>query len=239
VPSAAEIETARRRQRRENFGTTKVEILKGNVGYIKLNYFAPLDWSADAYAAAMNYVADSDALIVDVRENRGSMDINAVPFFCSFLFDEPVQVGDIFWRETNETRQLWTYARVPGKKYLDKPVYVLMSSRTASGAEGFVRNLKRLKRATLIGETTAGATMPGMSHRVNEHFSIWISTGRAPGASVANENKGTAPDIAVAPEKALNAAHLQAINQILQTVTDEDWKIQLKNIASEIEVNKW
>lgn len=238
APSAEEIERARRRQRRENFGATKVEILKGNVGLIKLNYFAPLDWSADAYAAAMNYVANTEALIIDVRENRGSMDINTIPFFCSFLFDEPVQIGDIFWRETNETRQLWTYAQVPGKKYLDKPVYILTSGKTASGAEGFVRNLKRLKRAVLIGETTMGATMPGMSHRVNEHFSIWISTGRAAGGSAANENKGAVPDIAVAAENALKAAHLQAINQIMQNATDEDWKTELKNIAAEIEGKK-
>lgn len=238
APSSAEIEQARRRQTRENFGATKVEILKGNVGLIKLNYFAPLDWSANAYTAAMNYVTNTDALIIDVRENRGSMDINAIPFFCSFLFDEPVQLGDIFWRETNETRQLWTYAQIPGKKYLDKPVYILMSNKTASGAEGFVRHLKRLKRATLIGETTMGATMPGMSHRVNEHFSIWISTGRSKSGSATNENKGTPPDIAIAPENALKAAHLQAINQILQATTDEDWKIELKNITLEIEEKK-
>ncbi|HEX9928478.1 MAG TPA: S41 family peptidase [Pyrinomonadaceae bacterium] len=235
APSAAEIEQARRRQTRENFGATKVEILKGNVGLIKLNYFAPLDWFADAYTAAMNYVANTDALIIDVRENRGSMDINAIPFFCSFLFDEPVQLGDIFWRETNETRQLWTYAQVPGKKYLDKPVYILTSNKTASGAEGFVRHLKRLKRAVLVGETTMGATMPGMSHRVNEHFSVWISTGRSSNGSAANENKGTPPNIAVALEKSLNAAYLQAVNQILQTAADEDWKVQLKSIKTEIE----
>jgi C-terminal processing protease CtpA/Prc len=238
APSAAEIERARRIQRRENFGTTKVEILSGNVGYIKLNYFAPLAWSAGAYAAAMSYVADTDALIVDVSENGGSMDINTIPFFCSFLFAEPVQLGDIFWRETNETRQLWTYAQVPGRKYLDKPVYVLMSNRTASGAEAFVRHLKRLKRAALIGETTRGATLPGMSHRVNEHFSIWISTGRSANASAANENKGIAPDIVAAPEKALNAAHRQALNQMLQTATDVDWKTELKRILTQIEGEK-
>ncbi|MDQ3801941.1 MAG: S41 family peptidase [Acidobacteriota bacterium] len=239
APSAAEIEAARRRQSRENFGATRVEILKGNVGFIKLNYFAPLDWSANAYASAMNFVADTDALIIDVRENRGSMDINAVPFFCSFLFREPVQLGDVFWRETNETRQLWTYAQVPGRKYAeDKPVYVLTSRRTASGAEGFVRHLKRLKRAVLVGEATMGATMPGMSHRVNEHFSVWISLGRSASGNAAGENKGTEPDIAVEPEKAPDAAHLRAINQILQTASDEEWKNHLKTVAAEIEGRK-
>ncbi len=83
-----------------------------------------------------------------------------------------------------------------------------------------------------------GATMPGMSHRVNEHFTVWISTGSGADAKAENENKGIAPDIATAPEKALNAAYLQAVNQILQTSGDEDWKIQLKKIVAEIEGEK-
>jgi C-terminal processing protease CtpA/Prc len=235
APSAAEIERARRRQTREHFGAQRIEILKGNVGLIQLNYFAPLDWAADTYAAMMNFIADTDALILDLRQNTGSFDIDSAPFVSSYLFEKPVKVGEINWHETAETRQIWTSARVPGRKYLNKPVYVLTSRRTASGAEGFVSSLKNLKRATLVGETTMGATMPGMSHRVNEHFSVWISTGRSSSGSAANENKGTPPDIAVAPENALKAAHLQAVNQILQTTTDEDWKTQLKKIKTEIE----
>jgi acetolactate synthase regulatory subunit len=79
APTEAEIEEARR-QTRENFGLQKVEIMKGNVGLIVLNYFAPLDWSADVYAAALNTVANSDALIIDVRKNGGSMDIDTILF---------------------------------------------------------------------------------------------------------------------------------------------------------------
>ncbi len=228
APSAAEIERARRKQTREHFGAQRIEILKGNVGLIQLNYFAPLDWAADTYAAMMNFVADTDALILDLRQNSGSFDIDTAPFISSYLFEKPVKVGEINWHETVETRQVWTSAQVPGRKYLNKPVYILTSRRTASGAEGFVSSLKNLKRATLVGETTMGATMPGMSHRVNEHFSVWISTGRSRAGSAANENKGTPPDIAVAPENALKTAHLQAIYQILQTATDEDWKTELK-----------
>ena len=238
APSAAEIERARRKQTREHFGAQRIEILKGNVGLIQLNYFAPLDWAADTYAAMMNFVADTDALILDLRQNSGSFDIDTAPFVSSYLFEKPVKVGEITWHETGELRQVWTSALVPGRKYLNKPVYILTSRRTASGAEGFVSSLKNLKRVTLIGETTMGATMPGMSHRVNEHFSVWISTGRSRSGSTANENKGTPPDIAVAPENALKAAHLQAINQIMQAANEEDRKTELKNIALEIEGKK-
>jgi C-terminal processing protease CtpA/Prc len=233
-PTEAEIAAARRRQTRENFGLEKVEILKGNVGYIKLNYFAPLDWSADAYPSAFGTVVNTDALIIDIRENRGSMDIDAIPYFSSFLFDRPVQVGDYYLRHTGESRQLWTYARVPGKKYVDKPVFILTGAETASGAESFVRHLKNLKRALSVGETTMGATMPGGSHRVNDHFSIWISTGRAPNAKAENENKGISPDIAVAAQDALREAHFQALNRLLENEKDDAWKEKLKQIQAEI-----
>ena len=233
APTPEEIAAARMRQRRENFGLQKVEILKGNVGLIKLNYFAPLDWAAEAYAAALNVVADTDALIIDVRDNGGSMDINTIPFFCSYLFESPVQIGDIFVRETNETRQLWTYARVAGRKYVDKPVYVLTANRTASGAEAFVGQLKRLRRATLVGEVTAGATMPGGTFRVNENFSIWISTGRSVKGAAANENKGVAPDIPTVREKAFGEAYRLALEKLSENAQDEEWKNELKSIAAQ------
>ena len=233
APTPEEIADAQARQRRENFGLQRVEILKGNVGLIKLNYFAPLDWSAEAYAAALNLIADTDALIIDVRENRGSMDINTIPFFCSYLFDKPVRIGDLFVRETQENRQLWTYAKVEGRKYLDKPVYVLTGNRTASGAEAFVGQLKRLKRATIVGEVTAGATMPGGSVRVNEHFSIWISTGRSSSGAAANENKGLTPDVLTEGQKALQEAYLLALKQLSENSKDEDWKSELKTIAAQ------
>lgn len=234
APSVEEIAAARRKQTRENFGASRIEILKGNVGLIQLNYFAPLDWSAPAYAAMMNFIADTDALILDLRRNGGSFDIDTAPFISSYLFEKPVQVGDIYSRETKETRQIWTSAQVPGRKYLGKPVYILTSGKTASGAEGFVSSLKKLNRVTLVGETTAGATMPGMSHRVNEHFSIWISTGRNSNGSVVNENKGIVPDLAVAPEKALDKAYSHALDLLTQSATDEAWKSELKNISTEI-----
>jgi C-terminal processing protease CtpA/Prc len=165
------------------------------------------------------------------------MDINTIPFFCSYLFDQPVQIGDILLRETNETRQIWTYAQVPGKKYLDKPVFVLTSGKTASGAEAFVSSMKRLKRATLIGETTKGATMPGGSHRVNEHFSLWISTGRSSSGSAQNENKGAQPDVSVSAADALNEAYRQALDRVIQASQDQDWKAELTKIRLGLSAN--
>jgi len=45
---------------------------------------------------------------------------------------------------------------IPGNKIVDKPAYILTSSGTQSAAEYFVYNLKMLKPAMVVGETTAG-----------------------------------------------------------------------------------
>ena len=61
---------------------------------------------------------------------------------------------------------------IPGNKLVDKPVYVLTSSRTQSAADYFVYNLKMLKRVTLVGEKTAGHQHSGNS-TVSAITSAW------------------------------------------------------------------
>jgi hypothetical protein len=77
--------------------------------------------------------------------------------------------------------------------------------------------------------------MPGISNRVNDHFSIWISIGRSSQSSAKNENKGVLPDNTVSPEKALNVAYSEALNHILQSSKDEDWKNEVKETLAKIE----
>ena len=115
-PPADWLAKERQRFERENFGLAKVDILKGNVGLIQFDYFA----SPENYASALNYVANTDALIIDLRNNRGSQDQNAIPFVCSYFFEDPVHLNDFYWRPSGEFRQSWTQWQVPGKKYLNK-----------------------------------------------------------------------------------------------------------------------
>lgn len=235
-PPKEELEQARRIQSRENFGVAKLEILKGNIGLIQFNYFTSPYWAGDIYTAAMNYVAGTDALILDLRNNGGSMHPDAIPFLCSYFFEKSVHLNDIYWRPLNETHQFWTYAQVPGKRYLDKPIYILTSRRTFSGAEEITYDLKNLKRAVIIGETTGGGAHGGGDRRVNDHFSVWIPIGRAinPITNTNWEGTGVTPDIEIASNKALYTAQLQAISSTLKTTDDPQWKQSLENIKSEV-----
>jgi hypothetical protein len=151
----------RQRGRIDNFGIRRVERLDGNVGYLDVRRVAVPANAGPAIAAAMELVTGTYALILDLRRNGGGSP-DGVAFWCSYLFPEedPAHLNDIFHADTGETRQFWALPYVPGSRYLERPVYVLTSSRTFSGGEELCYNLQALGRAELIGETTGGGAHP-------------------------------------------------------------------------------
>ncbi|HET6670895.1 MAG TPA: S41 family peptidase [Pyrinomonadaceae bacterium] len=233
-PTAEQREQERRDMSWMNYGFEKVERLRGNTGYISFRGFFGPELGADAVASAMNFVAGTDALIIDLRTNGGG-DPEMVALICSYLFGpEPVHLNDLYWREGNRTEQFWTRKEVAGKRYLNKDVYVLTSKYTFSGAEEFAYNLKNLKRATIIGETTGGGAHPGGGFRINEHFNMFVPTGRAisPITKTNWEGTGVKPDIEVPAEQALTLARLLALKKSLPTLTNPGFK---EGVQGEIE----
>ena len=233
-PTAEQREQERRDMSWMNYGFEKVERLRGNTGYISFRGFFGPELGADAVASAMNFVAGTDALIIDLRTNGGG-DPEMVALICSYLFGpEPVHLNDLYWREGNRTEQFWTRKEVAGKRYLNKDVYVLTSKYTFSGAEEFAYNLKNLKRATIIGETTGGGAHPGGGFRINEHFSMFVPTGRAisPITKSNWEGTGVKPDIEVPADQALTLARLLALKKSLTTLTNPGFK---EGVQGEIE----
>jgi retinol-binding protein 3 len=232
-PSADERAEFENNMKRINFAFEKVERLPGNIGYIKFNNFFAPELGAETVAAAMNFVTNTDALIFDVRENGGG-DPEMVALICSYLFgDKPVHLNSLYWREGNKTEDFFTKPNVLGKKYLDRDVYVLTSNRSFSGAEEFTNNLKVLKRATIIGETTGGGANPGGMFRVGEHFGVFVPTGRAinPITKTNWEGTGVEPDVKVSKELALKTAYLTALNKSVEKVKDENLKRGLKELV--------
>jgi retinol-binding protein 3 len=225
-PSPEEQERMRREARRANGAFVKVERLPGNVGYIEFRGFMDPEAAAAPLAAAMSFVADTDALIFDMRRNGGGSPAG-VALVCSYLFEgKPIHLNSLHWRDgkTETIQKFWTRETVDGKRYVNKPVYVLTSGRTFSGAEEFTYNLKNLKRAMIVGETTGGGANPGGVERLNDHFAIFIPSGRAvsPITGTNWEGTGVSPDIAVPADKALETAHEHAVKKLLESAKDED-----------------
>jgi hypothetical protein len=193
---------------RINCGFVKAEQLPGNVGYLKFNMFADVDLCATTASAAMTFLAGTRALIIDMRENGGGSP-GMVAFVSSYLFDRRTHLNDLWTRRTGKTEEFWTRDSVPGRRFGgEKPIYVLTSARTFSGAEEFTYNLKNLKRATIIGETTGGGAHPVAGHRIDEHFIIGVPFARAinPITHTNWEGVGVKPDVIVPANDALATA---------------------------------
>ncbi len=75
---------------------------------------------------------------------------------CGYLFEESVHLINWDIRARDLTVQSHSPDYVPGKRFLDKPVYVLTSGRTFSAAEEFTFDLRNHERATVVGDTTGG-----------------------------------------------------------------------------------
>ena len=203
--------------RLDNFGIHRVERLDGNIGYLDVRRVAVPANAGPAISAAMELVAGTYALIIDLRHNGGGSP-EGVVFWCSYLFTEqPVHLNDIFHADTGETRQFWALPYVPGIRYVDRPVYVLTSSHTFSGGEDFCYTLQALGRAELIGETTGGGAHPTRGFPISPAVHIAIPFARSinPVTGANWQGTGVVPDIAVPEAEAYDVAYARALRHVL------------------------
>ncbi|HEY3902452.1 MAG TPA: S41 family peptidase [Streptosporangiaceae bacterium] len=199
-----------------NYGIYKVERLEGNVGYIELRGVPAPAHAGEAIVAAMQLVSGTDALILDLRENRGGSP-DGVVFWCSYLLENRTHLNDIFVRETGDTNQFWSLAYVPGERYLDRPVYVLTSSATFSGGEDLCYTLQALDRAKIIGEATGGGAHPTEGIPLSSTMMIGVPFARSvnPITGTNWEGTGVIPDLAVPADQAFNVGYAAALRHVL------------------------
>ncbi len=189
----------------QNCTFEKVEmILPHHIGYLKLNSFPDPSTCESRARAAMASLNDVSAIIFDLRENGGGY-LSMVMLIAAYLFDHPEYMYN---PRENTTERSWTRSPVPGNRLADKPVFVLTSARTFSGAEHLSYNWKMLNRATLVGETTRGATDVGIFHRIDDHFGMGIRETRAinPYSERDWAVTGVEPDVKVKAADALETA---------------------------------
>ncbi|MFI8389041.1 S41 family peptidase [Streptomyces sp. NPDC085540] len=194
--------------RAENQGIQRVERLEGNIGLIEIRRIASATEGAAAIGAAMQLVAHSSALVLDLRDCLGGAPEGAA-MWCSYFFpDDQVHLNDIYDRTSDTTRQYWTAAHLPAPRYLDRPVHVLTSGVTFSGGEDVAYTLQAQGRAVLVGATTRGGAHPTARHAVAEHVLVTVPTARTINTVTGGnwEGVGVVPDVPVPAEQALDAA---------------------------------
>jgi hypothetical protein len=206
--------------RLDNYGLHRVERLPGGVGYLDIRALHKAEWGGATAAAAMNFLAETQALILDLRNCAGGYP-SMVVLIASYLFGpEPVHLDSIYWRDEDVTQQYWTLPHVPGQRCGDKPVFALTSRDTYSGGEALAYNLQARQRATVVGETTGGGAHPGAAFALDPHLEVFIPVGRAinPVTGGNWEGEGVVPDVAVPRERALEVAHRMALEAVIDGI---------------------
>lgn len=214
----------------KNFGVERAELLPGNIGYLDLRNFISARMAGDTIGAAMTLLQYTDAIIIDLRKNGGG-EPSAVALLASYFFEDRTHINDYFDRATGAIEQSWSSEHLAGPRYgADRPVYILTSARTFSAAEEFAYDMKMLKRATIIGETSGGGAHPGDISRLSEHFQMFIPTGRSinPITKTDWDRVGVAPDVPTSQIQALAVAETTALKRLIVVANDPQRKEQMQ-----------
>ncbi|MFZ2030321.1 MAG: S41 family peptidase [Vitreimonas sp.] len=210
------------RLRRRNYDFVRVERLPGNVGLLRLDSFPPPELAAPTAAAAMAFLQNCDALIIDLRANDGGTG-DMVRLLASYFFVEPTRLSRTFRRDgVPQTTYDSTLTSVPGQRMPVIDVYVLTSSATISAAEAFAFALQQRGRAVVVGETTAGAGNAGNYVDIGHGFRAFVPdvAVSSPISDATWEGVGVQPDIRAPVDRALVVAHHEAVRRLLAAATD-------------------
>jgi len=195
-------------QRKYNFGFHKVEIMDGNIGYLDLRRFSGLTQAEATAHGAMAFLSHADAIIIDLRMNRGGAAL-MVKLLASYFFgDKAVHLDDLYNGITGETQESWTDPSLPRKRMPTIDLYLLTSKDTFSGAEAFAYDLQQLQRAIIVGEPTGGGAHMCTPMPINDEFRMMMPFAGAvhPMTKSNWEGAGVQPHYVVKAEDALETA---------------------------------
>jgi hypothetical protein len=231
-PSPEELAAFHEEMRLRGSEIPDVRWLAGNVGYLRITRFMDAPPMTEKLAAAMGMLADTGALIIDVRGAPGG-EPAGVAAVIGHLVDRPTPTVHVFdpaglLEEPNFVAQ----PRTPG--FTDRPVYVLIDRKTGSGAEEFAYDLQAMGRATLVGQTTWGGATPGGYRPLAEGFAAFIPmhivTNTVTGTNW--EGVGVKPDVEVPADQALDVAHRMALEAVLRDAEGVRRAIAEEGLAS-------
>lgn len=189
---------------KENLGFYKLEWINEKIGYLDLRRFYSISMAKEMINAAMKFLSNASAIIIDVRENGGG----AGDYLSSYFLKYPTQLSSCYYRENNYTEETWTSRDIEGEPRIDIPLFIIIGKNTFSASEAFAYDLQALKRAILIGEPSKGGAHSYDSFKLDNQFEIQISTARSISPITGGnwEAVGVIPDIQVPPAKALDTA---------------------------------
>lgn len=196
-----------------------VRWLPGNAGYIRISLFLDTPPGVEKQVAAMGMLADTGALIIDVRGTPGGEPAGVANVIGHLVSERTptVRVETAF--DPSLDRTFHAEPRTPA--FTGKPVFVLIDGETGSGAEEFAYDLQAMQRAVLVGQTTSGAANPGGFRPLSAGFVAFIPMQIVSHTMTGSnwEGVGVRPDVEVPADQALTHAHRLALEAILKDAT--------------------
>ena len=210
-------------------GVAKSGWLADGVAYIRFDGFPGNEATLADVRRFLDAHKDAKTLIIDARAHRGG-GLAEMDVMFPLLFDQPTvlvgmdtrvaveqrrgnPVGDASLRKVSGPdgvvrREHYVTPAAQPTALSKASVYLLTSGRTGSAGEHLSLSLKRTKRATLVGETTAGAGHYGGMEPLGHGYSAFIPVGRTfdPDTNQGWEGTGVKPDVEVPADKALDEA---------------------------------
>lgn len=224
------------RLRNRNYDFNKLERMPGNVGYLELRSFPPPEVAGPTAKAAMTFLANSKAVIIDLRQNGGGTG-NMVQLLASYFFVDHVRLLRTFRRANNpQITEDYTLPFLEGQRMPAVDLFVLVSKDTFSAAEAFAFALQQRGRAVVVGETTRGGANPGRYVAAPNGLRVFVPLAHAssPVTEKSWDETGVVPDIAAAPDEAVAVAHREAVKRLMEKSSDE---AERKSLAELLETS--
>ncbi|MCJ8738226.1 hypothetical protein PDJAM_G00033200 [Pangasius djambal] len=196
-------------------GTVNVEVLENDIAYLKIQHIIGEEIAQKIGPLLLQHVWDkvlpTSAMILDLRY-AVSGELSGIPYIVSYYTDaEPlIHIDSVYDRPSNSTTELWSMPTLLGKRYgTSKPLIILTSKNTVGIAEDVAYCLKNLKRATIVGENTAGGSVKIDKIKLGNtdfYVSVPVAKSTNPITGKSWEVKGVAPDVEANAEDAIDAA---------------------------------
>lgn len=139
-------------QKFHNYGFLKLEILEGNIAYLKLDFFAKPN--RKILKTVFNFIKNTNGIIIDLRDNNGGMR-KMVGLMTSYFIDGSEKIATIETKN-KQIKTIKTSRFIKKGRMTEIPLTILVSKESFSSAEFFAYTLQKLERAKIIGEPTGG-----------------------------------------------------------------------------------
>lgn len=225
-PTAEQKEFVKKFWKENNYSFKKLELLPGNIGYLSFNFFVDdIEAAKPTIKAALAFLANADAVIIDLRENMGG-NPKMVSQIESYFFHEKTEMNHLIDRTIGDTIYMFADPSKTDSLYLPSLVYILTSPHTFSGAEDFSYGMQVAKRAVIVGETTGGGAHPQKPFAVSQGFILYIPFARSlnPVTKKDWEGTGVIPDFKTPAANALLKARELIFKNNISVTTDQHVK---------------